>query len=55
MLENTKNLMFSSGNDKWATPQDYFDKINKKYNFTLDPCAAEDSFKCERYFAEKDD
>jgi len=55
MEENTKNVMFSSWNDKWATPQDYFNKINEKYKFTLDPCAAKDSFKCERYFTEKDD
>jgi len=46
-------LMFSSNNDKWATPQEYFDKINERFNFNLDPCAAEDSYKCDMYFTEE--
>ncbi len=48
-------IMFSSANDAWATPQNYFDKLNERFNFNLDPCAAEDSYKCNIYFTEKDD
>lgn len=51
--KDINKVMFSSWNDKWATPQDYFDKINEKYNFTLDACAAEDSFKCKNYYTEE--
>src|SRR3990172_7139002 len=24
--------------DNWATPPDFFDKLNKKYHFNFDPC-----------------
>ena len=49
------DLMFSSKTDMWATPQDFFDKLNEKYNFTLDVCATPNNAKCERYFTEEDD
>ena len=50
-----KSLMFSSSTDEWATPQDFFDKLNLKYKFTLDVCADEFNHKCERYFNKKQD
>ena len=31
--------MFSSKTDLWATPQDFYDKLNSEFHFTLDPCA----------------
>lgn len=36
--------------DQWATPQDFFNKLNEVFNFTLDVCASRDNAKCERYF-----
>lgn len=33
------SLMFSSKTDKWATPQDFFDEINREFGFSLDVCA----------------
>ncbi len=30
-------LMFSSKSDEWETPQDFFDKLNEEFHFTLDP------------------
>ena len=33
-----------------ATPQDFFDKLNDVYRFTLDPCANEQNHKCETWF-----
>lgn len=42
--------MFSSITDMWATPQDFYDKLNEEFNFTLDPCATTENAKCERYF-----
>ena len=46
---NTKAL-FSSSTDMWETPQDFFNKVNAEYNFTLDVCATADNTKCEKYF-----
>tara|TARA_R110000868_G_scaffold248075_8_gene504439 strand:- start:1678 stop:2073 length:396 start_codon:yes stop_codon:yes gene_type:complete len=39
----------------WATPQDFFDKYNKVYNFTLDVCATKDNAKCSSYFTKEQD
>jgi hypothetical protein len=32
-------VLFSSATDEWPTPQAFFDKLNRRYRFTLDPCA----------------
>ena len=48
-------VMFSSKTDQWATPQDFFDKLNEEFHFTLDPCADEFNHKCEKYYTKKDD
>lgn len=44
------DLMFSSETDQWATPQDFFDKVNKVFKFTLDVCADSSNRKCKSYF-----
>ena len=43
-------LMFSSKNQAWDTPQDFFDKQNAIFSFDLDVCATEQSAKCANYF-----
>lgn len=43
-------IMFSSATDMWATPQDFFDKLNQEFDFNLDPCAIESNAKCSKYF-----
>lgn len=40
--------------DIWATPQAFFDKLNRVFNFTLDVCALPENAKCERYFSPAD-
>lgn len=45
-----KDLMFSSKTDQWATPQAFFDELNREFSFTLDPCADAENHKCDRYF-----
>ena len=50
-----KELMFSSKTDMWATPQEFYDKLNDEFNFTLDPCATEDNKKCDNFFTVDDD
>lgn len=44
------NVHFSSKTDNWATPQGFFDELNKEFNFTLDVCADEQNKKCDRFF-----
>ena len=48
-------LMFSHKTDLWATPQDFFDKLNEEFHFTLDPCATPENAKCSKYFTEEVD
>lgn len=47
--------MFSSKTDQWATPQDFFDKLDAEFHFTLDPCADEFNRKCEKFFTKEQD
>lgn len=48
-------VLFSSKTDLWATPQDFYDKLNNEFHFNLDPCANKDNHKCEKYFTIQDD
>lgn len=50
-----RELMFSSGSDCWYTPQDFFDKLNEEFKFTLDACALPENTKCERFFTPEQD
>ena len=45
----------SSKNMTWSTPQNFFDKLNLEFNFTLDPCATPETAKCDKYYTEEDD
>jgi len=47
--------MFSSKSDEWETPQNFFNKLDKIYNFTLDPCSTIESTKCKKYYTIEDD
>lgn len=44
------DVHFSGKTDLWATPQRFFDELNKEFSFELDVCALEDNAKCEKYF-----
>ena len=44
------DLMFSSATDQWATPQDFFDRLNEEFHFTLDVAADETNHKCDEYY-----
>ena len=46
--------MFTSKTDLRATPQDFYDKLNKEFNFTLDPCATDENHKCDKYYTKED-
>lgn len=47
------DLMFSSEDMTWETPQDLFDKLNEEFHFTTDVCASETTAKCEHYYDEE--
>jgi phage N-6-adenine-methyltransferase len=46
---------FTSLKGDWSTPQELFDELNEEFQFTLDACADESNYKCERYFTKEDD
>lgn len=48
-------VMFSSNTEDWATPQAFFDELNKEFEFTLDPCATPQNAKCARYYTKEVD
>ena len=52
--EVNHDAMFSSKTDMWATPQDFFDRLNRLFNFNLDVCATAENAKCARFFTVAD-
>jgi site-specific DNA-methyltransferase (adenine-specific) len=49
------SVLFSSRNDEWATPQAFFDSLNKEFQFTLDACALPENAKCPLFFTPQED
>jgi phage N-6-adenine-methyltransferase len=49
------DVHYMSKTNEWATPKDFFEKLNKEYNFTLDPCCTKESAKCKKYYTKEDD
>jgi site-specific DNA-methyltransferase (adenine-specific) len=46
---------FTSTTDLWSTPQDFYDKLNAEFGFTLDPCSNHENHKTDKYFTFEDD
>lgn len=42
--------LLSSKNMCWCTPQDFFDKLNEEFSFTLDAADTDKTAKCPLYF-----
>jgi len=51
----TQKIMFSSKSDEWGTPPAFFNKLNRRFNFTLDPCATSENKKCEKFYTMEED
>lgn len=49
------NVHFSSQTNEWSTPQDFFDTLDKEFNFNLDVCATKENAKCKDYYTKEDD
>ena len=45
------DVMFSSKSFFWETPQEFFEKLDKEYNFSLDVCAIYANAKCDKFFS----
>lgn len=46
--------LLSSKTGEWSTPQDFFDRLDWKYHFTLDAAATAENAKCARFFTAED-
>lgn len=56
MNKETQVVLFSSKTGEWATPQEFFDKLNWRFGpFDLDPCADPTNTKCANFFTEAED
>lgn len=44
------SVMYMSKSDEWATPQTFFNEINKEFDFTLDVCSTVENHKCDKFF-----
>lgn len=43
------SVLFSSKSIDWSTPQELFDALDKRFQFTLDVCASDKNAKVKRY------
>jgi len=48
-MKNIDACMSSQFMD-WGTPQEFFDKLNKEFNFDLDFCANYQNWKCDDFY-----
>ncbi len=55
MDKNTQQTMFSHKSDEFETPLDFYHKLDRKYHFTLDPCATKQNAKCSKFYTIQDD
>ena len=55
MKKHDAKVLFSSKSMEWATPRPFFEKLNKEFEFNLDPCARSHNALCKKYFTEEED
>ena len=49
------NILYSSNKDDWGTPQELFEKLNVKYNFTVDVASNDHNYKVDKHYTIKED
>ncbi len=54
MASTKMAVHFSSETDEWETPQDFFDRLNEEFHFTLDVCATPENAKCSKFFTKRE-
>jgi site-specific DNA-methyltransferase (adenine-specific) len=52
---NNLKALYTSNTDEWATPQEFFDKLDARHHFTLDPCATKENAKCKKFYTIAED
>jgi phage N-6-adenine-methyltransferase len=55
MDNTTSKLMFSSKSNEWSTPQTFYEKLHRLFNFTLDPCSNHTNNKCDKHYTVEED
>lgn len=55
MKSHMTSGLFSSRSDEWATPQEFFDRLDDEFHFDIDVCATPENAKCPRYFTKEQD
>ena len=48
-------VLFSTGNSEWETPDELFKRLDEIYHFDVDVCATAENTKCEHYFSPEED
>lgn len=49
------DVHFSSAKDDWETPDDLFNELHERFNFTVDAAASHNNAKLPRYWTKEDD
>ena len=49
-----REVLHSSSFMEWETPREFFEELNKEFNFTLDFCASKDNTKCKKFYSVED-
>ncbi len=52
---HSKKIFQKVGEYCWETPNDFFQKLHKEFNFELDVCANKDNHKLDIYFSKEQD
>ncbi|SRR3990167_7056160 len=56
MNKKTQEVLFSSKDNEWATPQGFYNKLNTMFGpFTLDPASTKENAKCSKFYTVEDD
>ena len=40
---------------EWATPREFFNKLNEEFHFNLDPCSTHENAKCVKHYTIEED
>lgn len=50
-----KYVQFDSLSIKWATPQDFYEKLDQEFGFELDVCSTIENAKCSKFYTKAED
>ncbi len=45
--------MMSSDSGEWGTPQEFYDRLDEIYHFTLDAAASRENAKCDQFYTKE--